>query len=473
MEITVIGKETHRLKYSAPVTLLLACRDAGETVYAPCGGNGSCGKCRVRVLSGDVSEPLERELAALGAAVSRGERLACLTTALGDVTVQLPSAAPSIMTEIKINSLGSGTSVAIDIGTTTIAAALVTDGGIKKTAAALNPQSVYGADVLSRISHAEINGPDEMSRAVREAVEGLISELCAPEDAPRAIVGNTVMLHLYEGLDPTPIGRSPFTPRSLFGTERDGEYIAPCISGYVGADALAAAYASGMTRSAEPALLCDIGTNGEILYWDGERLTAASAASGPALEGAGISCGTVAAVGAVDSVRIENGKLSLHVIGEVAPRGICGGGLIDAMASLYELGIIDESGYMEEPYDLGGITLIPGDVRAFQLAKGAIRAAIEVLTADKPVKTVYISGGFGSGISVSSAIKTGLLPEAFGDKVRFIGNGALSGAAMMASSETARAEVSQLAQTAEYVELSSSPLFSSLFIEHLEFPESE
>ncbi len=474
MVVTVVGKETHRMEYNMPVTLMEACRDAGETFYAPCGGGGTCGKCKVRILSGEASEPASREITALGAdAMREGWRLACLATASGDVTFMIPGAAPLVNTETTVENVGSGTAVAVDIGTTTLAAALIEGGRVTATASALNPQAVYGADVLSRISYGEANGTDEMTSLVRDAVRGLISELRAPDGVPAAIVGNTVMLHLYGGLDPTPIGRYPFTPRSLFGIEKDGEYLAPCVSGYVGADAVAAAYASGMTKTDEPALLCDIGTNGEILYWDGERLTAAAAASGPALEGAGISCGTVAASGAIDSVKLENGRLKCHVIGDAVPRGICGGGLIDAVACLYELGIIDESGYMEDPCDLGGVTLTPGDVRAFQLAKGAIRAAIEVLTAGKNITAVYVSGGFGSGISVASAVKTGLFPESFREKVRFIGNGALSGAVMMASSSAAREEVRSLAEAAEYVELSLSPEFSSLFIEHLEFPEKE
>lgn len=479
MKITVMGEKTTTLYYKTAVTLAEVCRDAGEVIAAACGGDGKCGKCRVCVISGLTSAPTDAERRLLGDdAIRRGERLACTTRALGDVTLRVPKQSAVINTltapfgaSDAAADGGDGVCVAIDIGTTTVAAKLVGTHGIIAESAALNPQVSYGADVISRISYTEMNGVDALRGAVTSCVDGLVRKLNAPEGCPRVVVGNTVMLHLYKGLDPSSIGRAPFTPLSLFGHEENGEYFGACVSGYIGADVIAAVLASGMTKSMKRSLLCDIGTNGEIVYWDGERLYAVSAAAGPALEGAGISCGMVAAEGAIDRVKLTNGSLSVHVIGDVAPRGICGGGLIDAVAALYRLGVIDESGYMEDAYDFGGVSLTPADIRAFQLAKGAIRAAVEIAFGYADVDAVYVSGGFASGLDVESAVVTGLFPKRFSGRVRFIGNGALTGAVMMATSQAARREAERLAAETVYSELSTSAEFAQRFIEELSFPD--
>ncbi len=478
MKLTVNGEKTTTLYYKTSVTLADACRDAGEVISAACGGDGKCGKCRVYVTSGLTSEPTDTERRLLGdEAIRSGERLACTTRALGDMTLSVRKQNAVINTVTAPSGAEPDTCadgnvcVAVDIGTTTVAAKLVGKNGIIAESASLNPQVSYGADVISRISYADQNGVDALRDAITSCVFGLIRKLNAPDGCSRVVVGNTVMLHLYKGIDPSTIGRAPFTPPSLFGCEADGEYLGACVSGYVGADVIAAVLASGMTKSKERSLLCDIGTNGEIVYWDGEHLYAVSAAAGPAFEGAGISSGMVAAEGAVDRVTVTDEALSVHVIGDGLPRGICGGGLIDAVAALYRLGVIDEGGYMEELYDLGGICLTPADVRAFQLAKGAIRAAIDVAFGDAEPDTVYVSGGFASGLDVESAIVTGLFPKHFRGKVRFIGNGALSGAVMMATSEEARREAERLASETVYDELSTSPEFAQKFIEELSFPD--
>lgn len=466
MKITVRSENEINIEHRAPILLSEALRTDGAHIDMPCGGDGRCGKCRITV-TGDVSEPTARERALLSSGeLLRGVRLACMTYALGDCTVTLDGGDVRIETSGE-NVAAKPNTYAVDIGTTTIAVRRTDKNGSVRTASALNPQSAYGADVMTRISYASEHGTDALTRCVRETVDGLKRSLSVPDDAEGVAVGNTVMLSLYSGIDPTPIGRYPYTPSEFFGKSVKGEYLPSCVSGFVGADVMAAVLASGMGED-KSALLCDIGTNGEIVYKNGETYVAVSAAAGPALEGAGISSGMRAATGAVDRVWLSDGKLRLHVIGDTVPTGICGGGLIDAVACLLRLDVIDETGYMAEPYDLGGVTLTPGDVRAFQLAKGAIRAAIETVTDGEDVDAVYVSGGFGSGIDVESAVVTGLLPERFCGKVHFIGNGALTGAVMLSDAETRRKYAETVAKTS-HKELMTDSDFASNFMEYIGF----
>lgn len=466
MKITVISEYTRTAEYGAPVLLSDVLRDVGADVYMPCGGDGHCGKCRVKV-TGAVSEITGRELSYLSERdVTEGIRLACMTYAIGNCTVRLYVAKAKIET-LSETAESKPNTYAVDIGTTTIAVRYTDAHGAVSTVSALNPQGAYGADVMTRISYVMEYGTDELTQCVRDAVNALKCSLGVPNDAQGVVVGNTVMMSLYSGVDPAPIGCYPYIPDDTFGRESDGEYLPACVSGYIGSDAMAAVLASGMCEK-NRVVLCDIGTNGEIVYKNGDGYTAVSAAAGPALEGAGISSGMRAERGAVDRIRLDGGKPSIHVIGDGAPMGICGGGLIDAVACLLKLGVIDETGYMAEPYDLGGITITPADVRAFQLAKGAIRAAIEIVTGGKDVETVYVSGGFGSGIDVENAVLTGLLPERFLGKVHFIGNGALAGAVMLSCSEM-RAKYGEMIAKTLHKELMTSPDFMKIFMEYIGF----
>lgn len=472
--VTVVGKKTSVLEYEDHVMLSKAIADAGEDADLSCGGRGICGKCRVWV-SGEVSPLSETEKRKLTESeIKEGIRLACAAEATGNAEIRLRELSGM---KISDGEFIAYEGIAVDIGTTTVAAKYFINGKCASQLRVLNPQRKHGADVISRISYAESgSGAEEMRRLITDVTDRFVRDAGMDgENIPRVIVGNTVMLHFFEGIDASSIGRAPFLPKSYFGYAKGNDYIPRCISGYVGADAVAAVLASGMTENGKKnTLLCDIGTNGEILYWDGEKLYACSAAAGPALEGAGMECGMMACDGAIDRAEIINGEIKCHVIGEGDPCGICGGGLIDLVSCLYELGVIDESGYMAENFVIGnGIYLSPGDVRAFQLAKSAIRSGIEVMTngGERKIEEVYISGGFGSGINVDSAVKTGLFPKSFCGKVNFMGNGALNGAIMMLSSEEIRKKAFELAEKAEYTELSLSAEFFDDYIEYMNFPE--
>lgn len=490
MKVTVIGKKKTVIEYEDPVFLSIVVRDVGEDEDMGffCGGAGVCGKCKIYA-EGKLSPVTETEKSHLTEdEIKSGVRLACLTNAVGDAVVKV---IPKPYTGLRVEGAQDAengqfenlTGVAVDIGTTTVAAEFFYHGKCLSILKGLNPQRIYGADVISRISGAEADGGKEMSRLINEEidgfVDGVVKQYGITEEVPKVVVGNTTMMHFYENIDAAPIGKAPFTPNSYFGYEKGNTYLPRCISGYVGADAVSAVLASEMTeKGRENTLLCDIGTNGEILFWDGEKLHACSTAAGPALEGAGIAYGMMACEGAIDKAEVVDGELKIHVIGHgdggdhiANAVGICGGGLIDLIASLLKLGIIDETGYMEENYQIGNIYLAPEDVRAFQLAKSSIRSGIDMMTKNRAISNVYISGGFGSGISVESAIAVGLFPESFRGKTEFIGNGALTGARMMLASPENRKRSEELALFAEYTELSLSTEFFDHYIENMNFPE--
>ena len=483
MIITLIcGGERRVLEYSKETLLSRAIADAGVAVYAPCGGAGQCGRCRV-MASGALSQPDETERMYLSDdELAHGVRLACRAYALGECDITVDGMLP-LQREIhasadKCVKLG----LAADIGTTTVAVSLtdMETGRRVAEAAAYNPQAAWGADVISRLgalSDVRTN-TEEMSRILHDCVSKLLAGSDLPTDT--VVVGNTVMMSFWAGIDPTPIGRAPFVPPTLFGYESGGIFLPRCVAGYFGADAMASVLASfedgGMERDF---VLADIGTNGEVAAWRGGRLYTCAAAAGPALEGAGITCGMAASEGAIDSVEIRAGRVSVHVIGEGRARGICGSGLIDAVACLLSLGVIDVDGHMAEPYELAdGVIITPEDIRALQLAKAAIRAAIETVmntslshgeTSFPTGTTLYLSGAFGAGLSVRSCVRIGLIPPSLAEDVRILERGALRGAELMLVSRRARELEEKIAANAEYTELSGSEEFERRFISAMGF----
>ena len=233
---------------------------------------------------------------------------------------------------------------------------------------------------------------------------------------------------------------------------------------------------SGMTEKGESALLCDIGTNGEMALWHENKLLVCSAAAGPAFEGALLSCGSFAREGAIDRVSIVNSRLSVHTVGNTKAISICGAGAIDALACLLELGEMDESGYLDEPKVTleGNVFFTREDVRALQLAKAAIRAGADTLLSHSEVaadrlESLYVCGGFGSSMNVPNAKRIGLLPDIDINRIRVIGNGALTGASMMLLDSRCRVRAQELAKWAHTVSLSGNPDFTRRYIENMGF----
>ena len=457
----------------AGTTLLQAQILAGLHPDAPCGGKGTCGKCRVIVDGTEV--------------------LACQTTVDRDMVVRSSEEenVKILTTGLQVTTQPDGENdyvLAFDIGTTTVVAYLL-DGNTGSSLAqgsTMNPQSQYGADVISRIQYALNENSHALSGCIREAMAQLTAETAAkagisPEQiTAAAIVGNTAMHHLMLGIDPKPLVTPPYMPNISDALERNGARILPNIAGFVGGDTVGCMVATRFDQLEELTLLIDIGTNGEMVLGNKDRRIACSTAAGPAFEGAKISCGMRGADGAVDHVMLENGEITYHILGEVEPEGLCGSGLLDLVAVLLDQEIIDESGRLEsKSFTLcDNVTLTQKDVREVQLAKAAIRAGIELLALKmgvtvEDIRRVYLAGAFGNYMNPASACRIGMIPPALQDRIVPIGNAAGEGAKLCALSRAEFTYSQTLAKNTEFLELASLPQFQDYYVDALEFCEEE
>ena len=477
--------------FSGEMPLRDALEQSGFALAHPCGGRGTCGKCAV-TLSGAVSAPNAAEQRA-------GVRLSCQAVLLGDAQVILPDS-----TELEqIETAGAAAieasapmegrfGAAVDIGTTTLALKLceLSTGRVLSEAGMRNPQASVAADVMGRIQHALEGGLARLQSQVLTAIRSLLSAACRDAQLDESLVdvlvltGNTTMLYLLTGRSPESLAHAPFRADTLFGVETTllgrRAYLPHCMNAFVGADITCAVLSSGMCEQSDVALLCDVGTNGEIALWKDGVLYVTSTAAGPAFEGAGISCGCGSVRGAVDKAWIERGAVRVHTIGDAPAVGVCGSGLIDLIAAFLQTGDIDETGAIEEDalrVD-GGVALSAKDVRCVQLAKAAIAAGIETLleTAGGDVQDVrrfYIAGGFGSHLNIASAVRIGLIPEALASRVQVIGNAALSGALQMLLNRQSLSRAQAIAQSASHLNLGGNPSFNEHYIDQMFFPEEE
>ncbi|MCK5572656.1 MAG: DUF4445 domain-containing protein, partial [Bacteroidetes bacterium] len=383
-------------------------------VEFPCGGRGRCKGCRVRLLRGTLPVTDEQRRMLTDEELRGGWRLSCQCVAESDITIELAQWEASILTDQTQFEFHPrrGLGVAVDLGTTTIVAQLLDleTARVLAVRTALNLQARFGADVMSRVSCAvEEGGHDKLVKVVRDQIGKILGELLEaaaanPGDiAEVVLVGNTVMHHLFCKLDLQPLAFYPFESPTLgeyvFSGARVGwSFLAetpvrflPCIGGYVGSDILAGVMATHMQKSDRVVALVDLGTNGEIVLGNRNRLVCSSTAAGPAFEGARIFMGMRASTGAISEVHVENGNLSCHVLGNVAPRGICGSGLVDAVASCLDLGLVQNNGRLSG--DTGylqlcdPVRLSQTDVRELQLAKGAIAAGIRILLDESGLKS--------------------------------------------------------------------------------------
>ncbi len=467
----------------------------------PCAGQGRCGKCRITA-SGALSAPSSAERAHLTREeLARGVRLACCVRVEGDCRVTLSDSARSqiclsgVMDAVSLRPRFHACGAAVDIGTTTLAASLYgADGTLLAQASAANPQAAWGADVISRIEAALRGEGGALAACVRGAVDALLNQMAeqariAPGEIDGLVItGNTAMLHLFTETSPEPLSHAPFEAARLFGETcsagslglsacpEGSVYLPRCVSAFVGADITTALLAGGICGKDETRLLVDVGTNGEMALWHGGALCCCSTAAGPAFEGAGLSMGMHGQEGAVDHVSVRDGVLLPHVIGDVPPRGICGSGVIDALACLLETGELDETGLLETSPALIAppAALTQKDVRMVQLAKSAISAGLRTLlhTAGiscPDVAELAVAGGFGSCLNAENAGHIGLIPEGLVSKVRVLGNAALSGASMLLLDEELAGTCEHLARRARTLELSANPVFAEYYTEGMFF----
>ena len=403
---------------------------------------------------------------------------------------------------------GAGFGVSVDIGTTTLATALYdfSTGKVIAQASRLNRQTSLGLDVISRIKLCmeSPSGLARLNQAIVQDLSELLEELTSQSGVSElkriVVTGNTTMLHLFAGISPEGMGTSPFTPASLFGVWQDAAslqiragrarvYLTDCISSFVGGDITTALLWADQYAGHGVSVLLDIGTNGEIaLNCDGRLLTASTAA-GPAFEGGEISCGMAGIKGAVCAVRPLRGNLDVEVIGGGAPKGLCGSGLLDAVALMLEVEALDMGGALDPEHPMvregesglsfsiaPGVSLTQKDVRELQTAKAAIAAGLSTLLdaaglAPEQVERVYLAGGFGNFLRPESALRIGLLPEQFQEKIQPIGNAALMGASRALLDPSLLLSCRQIARRAESVDLAASPYFMQQYVECMLFPE--
>lgn len=475
--ITVLP-ENRVITARAGTVLLDALRDAGVFVDAPCGGRGKCGKCTVSV--DGVSEK------------------SCHYEVDSHITVELPERDHLRILEqgtgYSGDETGTGYAAAFDIGTTTVVCALLDPAG--KTVAVesmANPQGSFGADVVSRINAAVRGRGSTMTNLIRSAMTELLEACCAAAGLDPAgietvsVVGNPAMQQLFMGIPLDNLAAVPFEPVITDAkTLPAGEYLPRCsnarllivpdIGGFVGADTVGCILASRIHEAKDTVLLVDIGTNGEMVLRHGDRMVACSTAAGPALEGANIRCGMRAAAGAIDHVTEEE----IHVIGGGEAAGICGSGLIDAVAVMLNKGILNRRGRVltaDHNYALTDhVCLTQEDIRQVQLAKGAIAAGIELMARQLGIRVENIdrcllAGAFGSYLNPDSACRIGLLPESLRGKITAVGNLALEGAKRLAFVETRLADIEKILKITEYLELAVLPGFQRCFAEHMFFRE--
>ncbi len=472
-----------------------------QGVEFPCGGRGRCKGCRIKVLEGTLPITGEDTRLLKPAELEAGWRLACRARPESDLRIELAQWEAAILTDTTTFGFvpQDGLGVAVDLGTTTVVAQLLDlrTGDVLGVRLGLNVQARHGADIMSRIDFAMAGaGQAELTRLIREQIGGFIEELLAtarghPGELKRIVlVGNTVMHHLFCGIPVTPLSHYPFEPEqdglqeftpAALGWQVPGQPVVrflPCLGGFVGSDILAGILAVGQHNAPGLVILLDLGTNGEIVVGNRDRLLCASTAAGPAFEGARISTGMRAATGAISEVHLEDGALRCHVLGNVEPRGVCGSGLVDAVACALELGWVASSGRLTRPDAIplaGTVELTQADLRELQLAKGAIAAGLRILLRQwgaEPgqVERVYLAGAFGNYVNRTSARRIGLIgfPR---EKVQPVGNTALLGAKLALFSPSGTLGYPEtLPDQVRHVTLSDDPSFQDIFAEEMRFP---
>lgn len=484
-------------------------------VDMPCGGRHACGKCMVYA-EGPFPAPSDTETRLLGEErIKQGIRLACFLETVpegsiralrnrndSDETICLSADSNADSRQAAFTHPGTNSAsrlyrrlgAAVDIGTTTVAASLHREGLPVGTKGAWNPQSVLGADVISRIDASLEGRAQKLADLVRGAVSQLLESLTEragermEEIETVVITGNTAMLYFLSGRNPECLSHAPFEADELFGIWTSGEdlglgckkakvYLPRCISAFVGADITTALLGTGIRGTEHGTMMADVGTNGEIVLFRKDRMICCATAAGPAFEGAGLSCGMRGTDGAVDRVKWADGKWKVHVLGEENAAGICGSGVIDGVAGLLEIGLLDETGYLEEDvFFTGNVGLSARDIRQIQLAKGAVRAGMETILLQAGLNSedldcLYVAGGFGSYMSVESAQRIGLLPKIDRQKIRICGNAALAGAERILNDSACEKEASALAAGAETVNLGGNEAFQDFYMEHMMFEE--
>ena len=506
MNITVYeGTVKHELPFEEGETVLSVLQNAGiQSITAPCGGNGTCGKCKVNVRSEN------------GSVLS----LACTVQAKDRMVVEI---VPELRISFADTSEGevyrptpgqSGYAVACDIGTTIVTCQLLdlkTGEPLRKISGS-NSQRIFGGDVLSRLKAAAGGRAAEIHDQIIYQINYYLNELyreaqIRPADIRfMAVTGNTIMMHFFAGLDPAKICTAPFTPVSLFGEYVESRklglnlggkvFLSPAVSGFIGSDVLCGILSSGMAASEGKMLLIDLGTNTEIVMGDRERMVACSVDGGAVFKASLLEHGMTASAGAVAGVKKDGEKLLLEVLGAAKPKGICGSGFIDILGILYEEEILDELGHIAEADETDSelakyigtedgrtvfyltedrdIFISQADISKFQMAKAAIAAGIRILAEEtgislRSLEKLRLGGAFGAFAHRRNSALLGIIPQECKGKTAKQGNTALAGVISAALSEEARAELLRIRELVQVIDLPTHPSFSDAFTDAMFF----
>ena len=518
--------------------LLDVLHENGIMISAYCGGKGTCGKCGVLLKEGHLPITPEDKIAFSEKELQQGMRLSCMAILQENITVTVwPQQQAIFQTpDLKENSgqtaEKNGTSqnktdsslsaetnhygIAIDIGTTTLAFALtrLPAGTIVDTYTAVNTQRAFGADVLTRMQAANAGKGQQLCRCIRQdilnGIHILLNRNAVKPSALKDIViaANTVMLHLLRGYSCEGLSRYPFTPVTLdtealtlsqlyadfpeeelefLAPERINVTLLPGISAFVGADITAGIYACDIPEKKAAVLFLDLGTNGEMVLKKGNTIYTASTAAGPAFEAGNIKWGMPGIAGAISQVAIKGTRPTVQTIADCPPQGICGTGVIEAIAELYAAGLIDTTGKLQEPYFPGGyplaetvqgeqIMLYQQDIREIQMAKAAIRAGIEILMQrsgihPEEIELVFLAGGFGYFLDIKKAAAIGILPENLLTKTKSVGNTSLKGAQLYLTRQNHTA-LTEIKKSAREISLAQDEHFQELYLKYMSFEAS-
>lgn len=509
------GGATHTIFVAQDESLMDALLRENYYISAVCGGKGRCGKCKICVLQGRATVTAEDRKFFSEEELVQGWRLSCMLYPTEDLTIAFDLKDESQFDVVSVfdagqklaekkESIHGAYDIAIDIGTTTLAFQLLdkADSRVVNTVTMVNGQRKYGADVVSRMQ-ASIDGrKGELQQSIRKDLQSGILKILEDcgvklERIARIAIGcNTTMGHLLLGYACDSLGVYPFTPvnielikgsmQEVLGMDGGAEVmVLPGISTYVGGDIVAGLYSCDFDKRDEVCLLVDLGTNGEMALGNCEKILVTSTAAGPAFEGGNISWGMGSVAGAICSVKLENGEAQVQTIREKAPVGICGTGVIEAIAELRREELVDETGLLDEEYFEDGfplaqtaegktIVLTQKDIRELQLAKAAVRAGVETLLlrysiTKEQVARVYLAGGFGYRLDTEKAIAIGMLPEEFLDRIQAVGNSCLAGVVKYLQEEQAEEKMHHLVRISKEINLSNDKDFNENYMEAMMF----
>lgn len=499
------------LKSPIGIRLIDLLQDNNIFIDLPCNGRGTCGACGAR-FKVFVPKPSESDLQHLSQKqLDDGYRLTCQVKVEHPLELFIETDEMEVMVgEESKKKTAEKYAIAIDIGTTTVVCHLIDadNGDIIDTAAGANKQRAYGADVASRILHEMSNedGKDQLHTAITGQLNEMIQELISKNNVDTiekiTAVGNTVMTHILLGYPSTSLGTAPYTPVSLDRVTLPARDIAidvdaditvlECIASYVGSDVAVGAVVCDIMENDEYSLLIDLGTNGEIMLANKDKAYCCATAAGPAFEAANIHCGMSGLPGAVSQFSENNGEFSYKTVGDKSPIGICGSGVLDITATLFECGIVDMTGRMIKdndnvkfsentkeyfeitPTENSDIIFTAKDVREIQLAKAAVAAGVHTLvdTAGiklEDIKKVYLAGGFGNYMDIASALRIGLISDKLEGRIIAAGNTAAKGSVGFTFDNSFGEKLASYVKSAEHIELSMSMIFQNYFVEYMGF----